>query len=91
MQPLLKKTELMLDKQEIFLIEDIVQDLKPFRDITNMLSSNTTFTLNNFWPMKEYIEDMLDTAVDSNKTTYHEIIKKIIKLMLNHLKKIRSN
>ena len=57
----------MLDRQEILLIEDIVEELKPFRSITNMLCSNTTFTLNNLWPMKEYIEDMLGKEVDIEK------------------------
>ena len=78
---LIEKTDLMLDKQEIFLIEDIVQELKPFRSITNMLSSNTSFTLNNFWPMKEYIENMLDMAVNREKTTHHAAIAKFREVM----------
>jgi len=63
----IEKKDLLLDKHEILLIEDIVQELKPFRSITNKLSSNTSFNLNNFWPMKEYIENMLDMAVDREK------------------------
>jgi len=73
---LYEKPQLLLDKDEILLIEDIVEELKPFRSITNMLCSNTTFTWNKLWPMKEYIEDMLDKAVDKGKTTHHATIKK---------------
>ena len=82
------KPDLLLDRMDILLLEDVIQELTPFRSITNMLCSNTNFTLNNLWPMKEYIEDMLDKEVDIEKTNHHIIIKHFRQVMLNHFKKL---
>ena len=85
---LVGKPDLMLDKMDILLLEDVIQELREFRNITNMLCSNTNFTFNNLWPMKEYIEDMLNKEVDMQTTNQYKIIKDFRQVMLNHFKKL---
>ena len=51
--------ELVLDKLDLMLLNDVIAELEQFDNITNMLCSNTQYTFNNYWPMKVLIEGTL--------------------------------
>ena len=62
-----KRPELILDKEDIQLMKDLIQELEPFHNITNMLCTNTQYSFNNYWPMKLLIEKMLSKPVAVDK------------------------
>ena len=59
-----KRPELILDKEDIQLMKDLIQELEPFHTITNMLCINTQYSSNKYWPMMVFIEGMLEQGID---------------------------
>ena len=78
------RQELVLDKEDIELMKDLIQELEPFHTITNMLCTNTQYSFSSYWPMKLLIENMLSKPVDVKVIFYHKIIKEFRGIMLTH-------
>ena len=67
-----RRTDLLLDHSRIELLQDVVNQLEPFYDLTNMLCSNTSFAFNHYLPMKKdlYAELKKDVEIsDPSNTT----------------------
>ena len=84
-----EKPDLLLDKMDIYLLKDLILELKEFHSITNMLCTNTQFSFNNYWPMKVLIENMLSREVDVNSTYQYKTIKDFRSVMLSHFQKFK--
>ena len=83
------KQELVLDKLDLMLLNDVIAQLEQFNNITNMLCSNTQYTFNNYWPMKVLIEGTLAKDVDEEDTINHSTIKEFRKNMASHFKSFK--
>ena len=53
------KDDLILTADDLSLMKELVTELMPFRDITNMLCVNTTYSFNNYLPMVDGIRRKL--------------------------------
>ena len=73
-----------MDRSDIALLEEFIQELQPFRTITNMLCTNTNFSFNNYLPVKEYIGKWLEGDVDYKKTNQYRVIQELKNKMSNH-------
>ena len=82
-----EKNDLMLDNMDLNLLKDLIVELQEFKTITNMLCTNTQFSFNNYWPMKELIESMLARDVDIQNTNQYKTIKEFRSVMLSHFQK----
>ena len=66
----------------MLLMNEIVVELKSFRDLTVMLSSNTKYTFNEYLPMVEGIQRQLQRPIDPALTSQDTI--NFIKKMKEH-------
>ena len=69
---------------DIYLLKDLILELKQFHSITNMLCTNTQFSFNNYWPMKVLIENMLSKGVDEDSTYHFKTITDFRGIVLSH-------
>ena len=74
-----EKGDLILTPEDMLLMNQIVDELRPFRDLTVRLSSNTQYTFNEYLPMVDGIKRQLHRQVDHAKTskTMTEFIKQM--------------
>ena len=64
-----RKDDLILTADDLSLMKELVTELMPFRDITNMLCVNTTYSFNNYIPMVNGIRRQLEKKVDRTKSS----------------------
>ena len=68
-----EKDDLILTADDLSLMKELVTELMPFRDITNMLCVNTTYSFNNYLPMVDGICRQLEKKVDRTKSSQYMV------------------
>ena len=84
-----KRPDLLLDKSELSLLSDLIEELKPFRNVTNMLCSNTRYTFNYYLTSKTYIEELLSKDANLETTDNTAVISELRTNMKNHFAKFK--
>ena len=83
------RVDLLLDEYQLLLLKDVVNQLEPFRMLTNMLCANTCFTINHYLLMKKLLTAKLEKEVEITEASNTAVIGAFRKNLCDHFAKFK--